>query len=250
MPAKTSLHIEKLAQLPDWVDDLKENSGLPGPRGNLELADAVFQLGDQARFESLLALDGPDVAENTPENYLVFCGLVGLGKLLAQGDRARLETLRHYANDLRWRIREGCAIALQKYGAVDMPGLLSAIRSWADGTRLEQRAVTAALCEPALLRDPANTRVVLELLDRITSSCVAAGDAKTDEFRSLRQTLGYSWSVAAAAGFGDARPLLERWFSSPDPDVRWIMRENLKKNRLVKKDPEWVEGWARKLAGK
>ena len=241
MPTQTSLHIEKLAQLGDWIPYLKEHSGLPGPRGNLELADAVYLQGDRAIFEQLLACDGPDVAENTPEVYLVFCGLVGMGKLLIQGDLTRLETLHRYADDPRWRVREACAIGLQKYGAADMPGLLAAMREWAGGSRLQQRCVVAALCEPALLRNPEHTRVVIELLDRITASILAAADAKTDEYRSLRQTLGYGWSVAAAADFADARPVLERWLASPDTNVAWVMRENLKKNRLARVAPEWVE---------
>ena len=33
---------------------------------------------------------------------------------------------------------------------------------------------------------------------------------------------------------------MEHWLAGPDPDIRWIMRENLKKNRLVKMDAEWV----------
>ena len=33
---------------------------------------------------------------------------------------------------------------------------------------------------------------------------------------------------------------MEKWLASPDPDIRWIMRENLKKNRLVKMDAAWV----------
>ena len=31
-----------------------------------------------------------------------------------------------------------------------------------------------------------------------------------------------------------------RRFVSADPDIRWIMRENLKKNRLVGMDAAWV----------
>ena len=32
---------------------------------------------------------------------------------------------------------------------------------------------------------------------------------------------------------------MEHWLVSPDPDIRWIMRENLKKNRLVQMDAAW-----------
>jgi hypothetical protein len=33
---------------------------------------------------------------------------------------------------------------------------------------------------------------------------------------------------------------MSRWFSTSDADIRWIMRENLKKNRLTRMDPVWV----------
>jgi hypothetical protein len=36
------------------------------------------------------------------------------------------------------------------------------------------------------------------------------------------------------------KPRLECWARSPDPDVRWVVRENLKKARLVRQDPGWV----------
>ena len=38
-----------------------------------------------------------------------------------------------------------------------------------------------------------------------------------------------------------ASPVMEKWLVSNDPDVLWIMNENLKKNRLIKMDVAWVE---------
>ena len=38
----------------------------------------------------------------------------------------------------------------------------------------------------------------------------------------------------------EGKPALEHWLASEDADVRWIMRENLKKNRLAKMDAAWV----------
>jgi hypothetical protein len=46
--------------------------------------------------------------------------------------------------------------------------------------------------------------------------------------------------VAVVALPDAGKPLMEKWLASPDPDIRWIMRENLKKNRLVKMDAAWV----------
>jgi len=243
MTAKVDQYRSELRECGDWPGFLRDNSNLPGPRGNLELAEAVYQEGSRELFIKLIAADSPQTAENTPEAFAVFCGILGLGRLLVEGELSWLQTLRAYANDGRWRVREGVAMALQKYGGADMDGLLSQMRLWAEGTPLEQRAATAALCEPALLREPAAVQAVLEILDRITESVSRSRERKGDDFRALRQTLGYGWSVAAAADMAQGEAAMERWFASPDPDVRWLMRENLKKKRLERADPAWVEKW-------
>ncbi len=63
---------------------------------------------------------------------------------------------------------------------------------------------------------------------------------KRDEFKTLRQGLGYCWSVVVAALPAQGKGTMERWLSSTDKDVRWIMKENLKKKRLVRMDQAWV----------
>jgi len=42
---------------------------------------------------------------------------------------------------------------------------------------------------------------------------------------------------------------MERWFASEDKDVRWIMRENLKKNRLARMDVNWGKCWQDRMVG-
>ena len=227
-----------------WEPFLLKESGLPGPRGNLELAAAVADEGSAELFHALVDEPVPEAeSSNTREEFLVVCGLVGLGRLLAEGRRDVLPILRRYASDTHWRSREGIAMALQRWGDADRHGLLSEMRSWAAGNRYEQRAATAALCEPRLLDDPDVVSGVLDLLDGITVSLVAAADRREDGFRVVRQALGYGWSVAVAAAPGPGKAAMERWLASEDPDVRWVMTENLKKNRLVRVDPEWVAAW-------
>jgi hypothetical protein len=41
--------------------------------------------------------------------------------------------------------------------------------------------------------------------------------------------------------------MMEYWLSSEDKDIRWMMKENLKKNRLVKMDADWVNQCMKKL---
>jgi hypothetical protein len=155
-----------------------------------------------------------------------------------------LRELRAFAADPRWRTREAVAMALQHWGDADLGGLLAAMTEWAeDGDPWQQRAAAAALCEPRLLRDPQHAAAVLGILDAITQQLVVAPPEgrKTEAFKVRRQSLAYCWSVAVVASPDTGRSLMEKWLASGDPDARWIMRENLKKNRLKKMDPDWVE---------
>ncbi len=244
---KINAYRAQLRTLKKWDEFLLAESGLPGPRANLELIQAVADEGDAPLFRRYLKLT-PDVAStNSREVFLAVCGVVGLGRLLAEGDIDELNHLREYASDPRWRIREGVAMALQRWGEKDMDALLRAMNDWSEGNRLEQRAAIAAVCEPKLLKEAQHVKHVLKLLDKVTTSIANATERPGDDFRVLRQALGYGWSVAAVALPDEGRRLMEKWLSSDDQDVQWIMRENLKKNRLAKMDAKWVARWTRRL---
>ncbi|MFZ5899652.1 MAG: hypothetical protein ACOYU7_10940 [Bacillota bacterium] len=232
----------------DWETFLKRESELPGKRANLELAAAAADLGDRGLFERLAARSSEDAPENSPEVFLVFCGVIGLGQAVARGDHSSIGRLRSFASDPRWRVREGVAMALQRVGLADMPLLLDVAENWLDGNLLELRAVAAGLCEPALLKDSSYVLRVLRILDGITRTLAETTDRKTEAFRVLKQALAYCWSVAVAAWPEGGKPFFERWARADDPDVRWIIRENLKKKRLANLDPGWVEGILRQVS--
>jgi hypothetical protein len=228
-------------EAPDREGYLRAHSGLPGPRGNLELIDVASAATDRADLERWAAL-APDVApENTPDVFLVCVGTVGLGRIVGAGDRSPLPTLRRLSSDRRWRVREAVAMALQAWGDVDIDGLVDEMLRWADGMPLERRAAMAALCEPRLLRTRRTVVATLAILDRLTRSIVDAVDPAAPDVRVLRQALGYGWSVAIAADAMLGQPIFEPWLAEPNPDVRWIVRENLAKARLVKAAPHLVE---------
>ena len=234
---------ESLRTLEDWDLFLLRESGLPGERANLELARAVADEGSEQLFKRYLSFDPGKAPVNSPHEFLAFCGVVGLGRLLAEGKREVLKTLRPYASDPRWRIREGVAMALQRLGRVDMDSLLQEMEKWSKGNLLEKRAAAAALCEPKLLREEKHVERILRLLDEITASIQGIEDRKSDEFKALRKGLGYCWSVALVAFPEEGRKMMERWFLSDDKDVLWIMKENLRKKRLTRLDVGWVARW-------
>jgi len=242
------LYRDTLKSLTDWIPYLLQESGLPGPRGNLELAHAVAQIGSREQFETFLSIPLEQAPTNNPHEFVVFCGVLGLGKLAAEGDHAQIARLRTYASDPRWRIREGVATALQLVGDCNMSLLLREMAVWAEGNWLEKRAAAAALAEPRLLKDTDSARAALKVIDSITSSMAASKERAGEDFRVLRQAMGYCWSVLVAALPAEGKTFMEKWLTSEDKDIRWMMRENLKKNRLLKADSAWTSAWQKKLA--
>ncbi len=241
--SKKDNYREILRTLENWDSYLLAESGLPGPRGNLELAQAVADEGDLALFQRYVCYTAVQAPVNSPYEFLAFCGVVGLGRLLAEGNADLLPALRSHASDPRWRTREAVAMALQRLGDADMDQLIDAMQAWSQGAPLEQRAAAAALCEPRLLGQPNHARSVLQILDGIMATIEQVTDRRSDDFRALRKGLGYCWSVAAVALPDEGKRLMEKWLVSADKDIQWIMRENLKKARLARLDSEWVEKW-------
>lgn len=224
----------ELRRLTDWEPFLKKNSGLPGPRANLELVEAV---GEEADAERLWRLSA------SSDEFLALCGTAGLGHLAVSDPVPVMSWLQELAGDPRWRVREGVSIALQHLGRHSMPRLLAEMEKWATQGPYQQRAAAAGLCEPSLLKEPEHVVRVLKVLDRITKSLAATSSRKGEDFRVLRQALAYSWSVAAAALPESGRPLMEKWLRSPDKDVAWVMQGNLTKARIAGLGPAWVAKW-------
>ena len=230
MAGRADQYRAELSRQADWDAYLKANSGLPGPRANLELLGVAGDLADEKRLWRWSESD---------DEYLTTVGAAGLGRF-ALTNRKVMPHLERLAADQRWRVREGVAMALQRVGKEEMQRLLREVAPWIDRRPYVQRAVAAGLCEPALLKDPRVAAEVLAILDRITTSLVKSRDRKSEETRVLRLALGYCWSIAAAAAPADARPLLERLLRSDDDDVRWIMKSNLAKSRMSALGADWL----------
>ena len=240
MGGKVAFYVKKLKSQKDWDGYLMKESGLPGPRGNLELAHAFAEFGDEDKIKNYLSIKLEDAPTNSARVFLTFCGVVGLGTLINKGKRKYLPQLRGFASDPRWRIREAVAMALQRVGDADIDFLLQEMKKWSKGNFLEKRAAAAALCEPRLLTSERIAGAVLDILDDVTSSIVGFRDTKDEAFEVLKKGLAYCWSVAVAACPEKGKKLMEKWLGSDDKTVAWIMKENLRKNRLMKMDKEWV----------
>ena len=124
MGSKVAFYVDKLKSQKDWESYLLKESGLPGPRGNLELAQAFAEIGDEERIKNYIAIKPKEAPVNSAKMFLTFCGVVGLRTLINNGKKQYLSQLREFASDSRWRIREAVAMALQRVGDADIDFLL------------------------------------------------------------------------------------------------------------------------------
>src|SRR2546427_11112081 len=108
----------------EWEPYLKANSGLPGPRANLELVTAV---GEEADADLLWRFSA------SSDEVLALCGTAGVRRLAMTEPETVLPWLKELAEDPRWRVREGVAIALQRLGHASMSLLIAEMEVWSKG---------------------------------------------------------------------------------------------------------------------
>ncbi|HZU70407.1 MAG TPA: hypothetical protein VFA09_24260 [Ktedonobacteraceae bacterium] len=241
---------------------LREQSRLPGKRANLELAiefsnllgAVVPEYARQTReLLTYLLHDGEHIEVNTPGEFVVLCGIVASGACAAvlPGWREEIyKLLGHYASSLSWRVREAVAMGFQQLlPAAPEETIAYLMTLAAEGDNFQQRASIAAVAEPPLLHAPEIVNAALSIqrlvLERMHSVPIA--ERKREDFRALRQALGYTLSVVTAAAPEKGFALMSQSASWNDPDINWILRENLKKKRLAK-FAEHTEKLSRMLA--
>jgi hypothetical protein len=229
---------------------LRDQSRLPGPRANLELVNDLSyliaaQITEQpdnvrALLDYLLSDDRNKIASNTPSEFIVLCGVVAYGACAVTKPGWRSETfelLDQYACSSFWRVRQGVEIAFQRLLTDATQDTISYLVIMATrGNYYQQRASIASIAEPSLLYSSDTVQAALSILNSILERLHSspAFDRKREDFRVLRQTLGYAISVITAAAPEKGFALMRTCASWGDPDVVWILRENLKKKRLAK----------------
>ena len=182
---------------------LRKHSRLPGPRANLELAQAAADVGNEKIFRQWIKAGS---GNDPTDEFVAMCGVVGLGRLVAEGNERFLDDLQAHASDPRWRVREAVVLGLQRLGDRNIDVLLRVVDSWAGARPFVQRAAIGAVSEPRLLKTPVASRRAADLIDRMTSTIGKASEQRSEEFRVLRQALGYSvWHPMGYNGVQDAR---------------------------------------------
>jgi hypothetical protein len=229
------------------------NSNLPGPRGNLELAEAFADIvkdyagkKPQKLWNLCLKLTQFSLAEapvNSPKEFLVFCGARGVGVIgTSQATFPKaMSSLKELASDPRWRTREGVAMAIQNMIEKQPQKTLRELEGWIENNNwLAMRAVAAGVAEPALLKDKQTVKSAFELHKKIFAKIISAEERKSAEFKTLKQGLGYSLSVVTHAIPREGFEYMRQLINKQDTDVLWIVKENLRKNRLIKNFPKEV----------
>jgi len=180
--------------------------------------------------------------QNTPGEFVAFCGVRGegaLGTVSVNFLESAMEALREHSGDDRWRIRESVAASIQTLLAKSPEKVLRELESWVVADHwLEMRAVAAGVAEPALMKDPKLADAAFKLHRKALDSVLRSDYRKPAEFKALRQTLGYSLSVVAVAKPVESFELMKELLKSGDGVALWIVRENLKKNRLRRGFPK------------
>lgn len=252
-----------LAALEDYLLD---HSALPGRRANLELvwafADEISALcaaPDVSLQRSYVALEWlliellnrhpPAVFGGDPDSPLQMpqmCGAVGYGAwaVAFRHIESGIERLLALAHSPLWRVREAVAMGVQRMLAANWPSTVRRLHRRAVGaTALEWRAIAAGIAEPGLLAEPGRALDALDLqygafayLRRLPPE-----SRREEAVRTLRQALGYTASVVVGAAPEAGFAQLGAWAAWGDPDVRWAVRQNLKKKRLA----AWPDAVAR-----
>jgi hypothetical protein len=210
-----------------------ENSNLPGPRGNIELAFALAEIYGNldVLFEwTKITEDQADV--NNPKSFLAFCSAACLGKIYTKTkDKKLISLLKKLANDGRWRMREAVAFAFQTIGENNFKELKSVFLEWIEkSNNLEKRAILVSLAHPKFLNEE-NAKFSLEVADIVLRKM-----DRENNFNVLKKGLGFTISVFAAANPELGFKFIKKWIGM-DKDIDRIMKGNLKKKRLAGKYP-------------
>lgn len=239
--------INKLNPIINDKDELEKfiikNSNLPGPRGNIELAFALAEVYDDFNtLQDWIGISEIQADVNNPKSFLAFCSAVCLGKVYTKNKNQKIiSILIKLANDGRWRMREAVAFGFQIIGENNFDEMKRIFTNWIKkSNNLEKRAILVSLAHPPILNE-SNAEFCFDITDIILKKM-----NKNNGFEVLKKGLEFTISVFAAANPKLGFSFIEKWIGN-DKTIDKIMKENLKKNRLLKKNPEMVKKLIHKI---
>jgi hypothetical protein len=112
---------------------------------------------------------------------------------------------------------------------------------WVEGgSWLTMRAAIMGIVEPDLLGEPDIPTAAFHLHRKVLIRIYTAKERQSEAFGALRATLGSTLALVIAALPGIGFEYLRQLATLDDPDIRWIVRENLRESGLQKRYPETV----------
>ena len=145
-------------------------------------------------------------------------------------------------------MREAVAFGIQKLIEREREKTLKELGGWIGKSNwFVMRAVAAGVAEPALLKDKQVALKALEMHKKIFEQIIVSKERKSEAFKKLKQALGYSLSVVICGVPKEGFEYMYQLIDSKDTDIFWIVKENLKKNRLKKNFPEEVDSMKKLL---
>jgi hypothetical protein len=256
--SKTQKHQDELNPLFDeylqeksaskLIHYLENNSSLPGRRANLELAKAFTNAVEELSpihhssltelIHKFCAINSVDAPTNSSKEFIPFCGTWALGIIGSKDEqnlKRSMRILNRMAMDSRWRVREATAKGISLLLKKNSPLTLRILDEWIKMENwLVHRAIAAGLASPSALKDRAVANKALELHETIFNFILSNPNNRNDNFKILRKGLAYTLSVIIVEVPDEGFTLLRSLTNTEDKDIRWIIRENLKKNRLTK----------------
>jgi hypothetical protein len=234
----------------DGLDEfLVANSFLPGPTENLELAQTLA--GEMVRHvdskgvrlwglvTAWADVDAGQARAARPREFLPFCGALCIGALGAASDTwwlSAVDRLRDLATDPRARVRKGVMLGVRRLLRADFLATAEELVAWIEGGRLfTMQVVAQAISDPRLLVDEMNAVAALALHRALINTYILLPLTYRGhpDCRPLRKTLAYSLSVAVAALPEEGFQTMQRWAARTDPDLNWILIQNLTEPRLA-----------------
>jgi hypothetical protein len=223
-------------------------SNLPGKRGNLELAYAFAQYVEEQYpiypelvmhfCETLITEHPPHKRVTGSEEFLPFCGVLGLGRI-GKIDPVKepdvMVYVKNAARDERWRIREASAMSIQDLMDVRPEAAIMTLQSWVhEDNYLLHRAIVAGIAEPRFMKKREIARVALELHKTILEHVAREDDHCDPDYIVLVKGLCYTLSVVIVGIEQEGFKYLDDLLATGNPVLHKIVRENLKKKRLLR----------------
>lgn len=224
---------------------LNENSNLPGPRGNLTLAERLSKLVSRTWKEKreylIEALEQWRASDN---EYLLFCYYSTLGHLMAhhpEEDAWAKGALYEGNFSKHWRAREAVTFAVVAMLKTRPRYTLDLLKQWNQNSHIiVLRNILVALADPTSLKS--NLEIGEELRDYIHKAINIVKKPSEEEkanesYKLLKKSLGFVLSVAAME---DSRIVddMMGWVNLGNRELVSIVKQNAKKNRFKKRYPE------------